>query len=1042
MQDVNKLIKTIEEYNGSLAEVRSEMDMLSGECKGSEMIATEKFNSLKSDIENFLCTIEPILINLCTIYSKYISYNGKQILYDGKEAECLDFDSESCFEVYKSSVKSVHDSTASLILKKIDIEANCQKICRCYCTVKNIARRINEFAVTKTNEVKAEYATKYAILEERLRTLEADRKDVERQLQGLIQDEDHIKLPENLLLTHTYEKDIHIPFGFSRLATDISATYNEVFKGISSVLKWKLNEEGVLLLSATRSSLTSAAFSEILKTLILRVIFCYPAASKRIVLCDNTYDERIISFAGALSESIPSLFMHGDRAVVAENSEEDIFAAMNEINDIISRRLVLLGRSGVANITEYNYANSDNVQPLIFVLLHGYPQGFSRSAEIISNIFKNGKKAGVYFIVTTQSDEVLADGWTVQRLPEIASVADKKLQFIIADKPLLVLDDINYEIIPVKEAENLSELLSVLRTELSQEQAAIPLSAIIPEEKFTSSIRREKFSKILSIPIGKKGAKVFTLDLDSEGDAHAIISGTTGSGKSSLINTLVLSAATLYSPCELEIHLISIIKSEFEIFAEQKLPHLKTIITQDNLVGANDVLDYLVNEMQKRQNLIGSKGDIVNYNASVDSGRKLPRCIIIVDEYQQLVTDDSAREKMNKIAQLGRSCGMSLILSSQAVPVEFRNSIELFRHRFEFSATGDLIPDAARRKNELEALKGLCFYGRGNAIELTRIAYPGKEGVTDVIKDIIGRYPDDKMTLNSEITPILVESDNAAPFISKRVEREYREDGVCRVRLGRRYLSNLPVEFPLSYKNNLLCICGEYLLTKQIETSIIKDTLYLSRHIEDKPTLYYVDFNKNPNWARKANRVKSMRDNWIINSGGRFAYYAAPQAADALADLEDLVREREEHTSDDDYEFYPVVVMLTCVDQIADDSDECYAITSLMDKGKNNNVFFVMQLNEFSRSFNAICDKIYIMRDVIIVPDRTYDEENYTSAGVLNFLSQTEAADTSAKELLRVLPKTPLNKNLNIICINNDASCFIPYDYTDEYLINLLTKEN
>lgn len=743
-----------------------------------------------------------------------------------------------------------------------------------------------------------------------------------------------------------------------------------------------------------------------------------------------------------MSESVPSLFLHSGKSVVTENSEADILGALNEINDIVSRRLVLLGRSGLQNIIEYNAYNIDNIQPLIFVLINGYPKGLAQSAEIILSLLKNGEKAGVYFVITRQIDTSYTDDWAAGRLPEIQSFADLNLQIKTEScKTVFVFDDIGYENFPIKEAENLQGLLSVLRDELSHDLKAIPFFSITPTEDFENSVRRRAFSKILSVPVGKKGANVLTLELDSEGDAHVLISGTTGSGKSSLINTLVLSAASLYSPSELEIHMISIIKSEFKIFAEQKLPHLKTLITEDNLVGANDVLDYLVNEMQKRQNLIGSKGDIVNYNASAENGHKLPRCIIIIDEYQQLVSDDRACEKMNKIAQLGRSCGMCLVLSSQAVPVEFRNSIDLFRHRFEFSATGDLIPDAVRRKNELEALKGLCFYGRGNAVELVRIAFPGKDReLTEILKKIAVSYPNNKMSLNSDIAPLIVESEEYAPYISKQAKREYIEDGVCKIRLGRKYLSNVPVEFPLSYKNSLLCLCGEYLLTKQIESSIIKDVLYLSDAV-DSPTLYYIDFNKNPNWARKNNPVKSMRDNWTMNSDGRFMFFAAAQAMNAIEELENLVREREEQAGDENYEIYPVVVMLTCVDQIADDSDECYAITSLMDKGKNNNIFFVMQFNEFSRSFNSICDKIYLIKDAIIVPDRYYDEENYTSAGAINFLMQTEAADSGAKELLKALPKTPLNRNLNILCLNNDVSCFIPYGYTYEYLINLLHKE-
>lgn len=396
------------------------------------------------------------------------------------------------------------------------------------------------------------------------------------------------------------------------------------------------------------------------------------------------------------------------------------------------------------------------------------------------------------------------------------------------------------------------------------------------------------------------------------------------------------------------------------------------------------------------------------------------------------------------IAQLGRSCGMCLILSSQSVPVEFRSAISLFNHRFEFrnkDNIGDLIPEISSRKTELEALPGLCFYSQGNGLILTRIAYPGKtleDKFVKKIQKITESFTDCPMTLDSEISEVIVNDNKDIPYVSKKTQREYDEDGICKIRLGKKYLSGIPFEYPLSYKNSKLCICGEYLLAKDIEAAIIKDVLYLSRKV-NYPTMYYIDMNKNPNWARKKTVIKAQKDNWALNSNGRFVFYGAGQYDEAVERIGELISDREERGGEEDYDISPVIVLISCSEQIG--GREVDDLIEIMERGKTNNVYFILQFNEFTRDVGVLCNDRRIMEDAILLPDRCYDGEPYASSGVISFLEQTEAAETTAKDMLRTLVMTPLNPKLNILCNNNEVTCFIPYRYTSEFFEDLLNEE-
>ncbi len=1043
MKDINTLLKQVEKAELRIEELQESKLKLSQNIIEETRDIKAMFLELKDKAEKCLAEVHSIIVNVCYIYANVLSINTGKLYLRGQLQRAEDFDSENCFKVLDSNIEILKTSLASLVLHKGDENSNCKFLCRSHQTIYEIHLKAMQMCTLEVDKASRIFAETSKSIEEQLKAIEVQKQDVIFELNQI---ENTLLSPDELFLDSAelideYPTEINVPLAYSSVMTKGVYKGNNMSGKVSSVLEWNLSREGVLHISADKQGFNSIQFMDFINCILLRCLYVYPAASKRILLCDNLSDARVISFAGVLSDSVSSLFLNGKKSIMTENSETDIATAISGLNELISRRLILLGRTKCDNILRYNAENQDNVQPLIFVLLHGYPHGYLPSAETLTSALKNGRKAGVYYIVTSDLSVGVSDNWGSHRIPEIKKVADINCVFNIGiDKSTVSDGKIEYLSDMMGLNFNSTEFLGRLKTALSEETKSIDFYSIIPSEEYRSSMRRERYSKTISLPVGKDGAKTLTLDLDSEGDAHVIICGTTGSGKSSLINTLVLSAATLYSPEELEINLISMVKSEFDIYGKYKLPHLKTLVTKDDIVGAIDVLNYLQDLMQSRMNIVGS--DIVSYNANVPKEKRVPRSLIIIDEYQKLIVDERARDKMATIAQLGRSCGMCLILSSQIVPVEFRSALSLFRHLFEFrsSNAGELIPEASGRKGELEGLPGLCFYGRGGGMTLARIAYPGKTqdgSFIEKLNKITEKFDDYTMSLNSAICETIINDSGEIPFISTKTQREYEEDGVCKIRLGRKHLSNVPLEYPLSYKNSLLCICGEYLLTKNIEAAIIKDVLYLSRKV-DYPTLYYIDLNKNPNWARKKTVIKEQKDNWLLNSGGRFAFYGATQFEDLLGELEDVIAEREARGCEEDFDISPIVVMISCAEQIGREADD---LLYLMKRGKNYNVFFILQFNEFSRNVNEVCREINIIEDAVLMPDRYYEGEPYASSGLISFLEQTEVADNTAKDMLRTLVTTPLNPKLNILCNNNEVSCFIPYGYTNEFFKNLLNKE-
>lgn len=150
---------------------------------------------------------------------------------------------------------------------------------------------------------------------------------------------------------------------------------------------------------------------------------------------------------------------------------------------------------------------------------------------------------------------------------------------------------------------------------------------------------------------------------------HTLIAGMTGSGKSNLLHVLICNACARYSPEELNLYLLDFKDGvEFATYAKQSLPHAKLIATQADANYAQTVLEYLVAEISRRNNLF-KKSSCKDYRdfRKKNSAEKLPRVILIIDEFQRLFEADANRVMylLEILTKQGRSSGLHLIFATQ-----------------------------------------------------------------------------------------------------------------------------------------------------------------------------------------------------------------------------------------------------------------------------------------------------------------------------------------------------------------------------------------
>ena len=201
----------------------------------------------------------------------------------------------------------------------------------------------------------------------------------------------------------------------------------------------------------------------------------------------------------------------------------------------------------------------------------------------------------------------------------------------------------------------------------NKEKEAVHLREVLDSEEF-----RNNKSK-LTIALGKDVAGNIQL-ADIAKMPHVLIAGSTGSGKSVCINTIITSIVYKSKPSEVK--LVMVDPKVVELSVYNGIPHLLIPVVTDPRKAAG-ALAWAVQEMDNRYNLFASKGvrDLAGYNKAIEKDEetgKLPQIVIIIDELADLmmVAAKEVEESICRLAQKARAAGMHLVIATQRPSVD------------------------------------------------------------------------------------------------------------------------------------------------------------------------------------------------------------------------------------------------------------------------------------------------------------------------------------------------------------------------------------
>lgn len=350
------------------------------------------------------------------------------------------------------------------------------------------------------------------------------------------------------------------------------------------------------------------------------------------------------------------------------------FASLSE--EIIQNDALLQGR--FSSLIALRKAAQQPVGRLRLVIIQDLPK--EASENYISNLFtvaRGAPRSGTAILFLNSSSsaksrsiieslKALTNFFVISKKGDVWSSKDARfdsLQFLF---PILSIQELEKNINEIQEEAKKTAAITIPFTEIED----------INNMWSASSISNLIFN------LGKSGLDTVSVCLgDSVTQLHNIlISGAAGKGKSNLIEVMIHSLCSRYSPDELELYLLDFkdgltFKPYASIESSSWLPHAKMLgLESDRDVGLA-VLKDLETERRRRAVLFGNSSDGIH---DYESYRKvkvdvtLPRIVLVIDEYQKLfdINDEISEEAafvLENLVRQGRACAIHIILASQSI---------------------------------------------------------------------------------------------------------------------------------------------------------------------------------------------------------------------------------------------------------------------------------------------------------------------------------------------------------------------------------------
>jgi DNA segregation ATPase FtsK/SpoIIIE, S-DNA-T family len=501
-----------------------------------------------------------------------------------------------------------------------------------------------------------------------------------------------------------YQPDLDAPSPTGVRVGVLNMTPGGVMPAVPAVARFA--GHGHLLIAAENGAASGARC--LLQALTLRLAVATKPGTMRFALADPLgQGEQLSGFL-----RLPAaLRLGGGVASSAAEIESLLKTLTDHVVEVTQTRL-----TNVYDCVEaYNAATTGVSVPYHVLVLAGFPGGISEhSAELLTQLARNGPRAGVYIVATAER------GPQRSRHLDLTALTGTPMDLHVTGAGAVTWTDPDFgrwviEPDAVPSAARVNAWLDAVGAAASVGSRELPYAriAVPPAERWTADTTDGLDAQI---GVDSKGEPQHFV-MGTRGVHNGLVGGDVRMGKSNLLHVLITQLALKYPPEELELYLLDFKEVEFDAYLTERLPHAKAIASRTDREFGLSMLRRFHDEIERRARLCRQARVTQLPEYRMQTGQVLPRSLVIMDEFQVLFSEEDrlSREAgalLADIAKRGAAFGLHLLLATQSpggsLTVHLRPAYEQMALRI---ALGCLLPSVSQ-----------AILGEGNdaAIRLTR----------------------------------------------------------------------------------------------------------------------------------------------------------------------------------------------------------------------------------------------------------------------------------------------------------------------------------
>jgi len=403
-----------------------------------------------------------------------------------------------------------------------------------------------------------------------------------------------------------------------------------------------------------------------IEALVLRLLAIHQPGQVRFTLIDPAGSGKNVAGFIPLADLDKELI--GPRAWT---DERHIDAQLIDVQEKMEVVIQQLQGKKFKTLDEYN-AQAEVTEPYHIVVVTGFPAEFTdRSASRLLKIATNGRAAGFSVVMMMDLESQKPYNFNVEDFERVATVFSwngKEFVWVADDFATSALSLDTPPPAPLFDR-ILKQVGSISQ---SARRVAVNFERYLPRVIWD---KQQTTDREMNCELGPASAtRSQSLVLNSDSEVHVLVAGKTGSGKTNLMHVLIMGLALKYHPDELEFYLIDLKAVGFVPYGLYKLPHARVVASESEREFAFSVLQRLDEELRNRAYAFKKANvDKLADFRRVMPGTRMPRILLIVDEFQELFSSDEdyihrkSLELLESLARLGRAFGIHLLLGSQTL---------------------------------------------------------------------------------------------------------------------------------------------------------------------------------------------------------------------------------------------------------------------------------------------------------------------------------------------------------------------------------------